>query len=130
LRDKLVVIENILHPQSIHQQAKSEDVSSEMKADPGQWKLVSVGRFSRAKNFDNIPSIAQNILERGQNITWFIIGYGGDEGLIRQNIKRYGVEDKVILSGKRIHLYPYINEADIYVQPSRFEGKAVTVREA
>lgn len=26
--------------------------------------------------------------------------------------------------------YPYIKACDIYVQPSRYEGKAVTVREA
>ena len=32
--------------------------------------------------------------------------------------------------GKKINPYPYIKMADIYVQPSRYEGKAVTVVEA
>ena len=32
--------------------------------------------------------------------------------------------------GKKENPYPYIANCDIYVQPSRYEGKSVTVREA
>ena len=38
--------------------------------------------------------------------------------------------DRVILLGKKENPYPYIKACDIYVQPSRYEGKSVTVREA
>ena len=40
------------------------------------------------------------------------------------------MEDRVILLGKKENPYPYIKTCDLYVQPSRYEGKAVTVREA
>ena len=40
------------------------------------------------------------------------------------------MEDYVILLGKKENPYPYIKACDIYVQPSRYEGKSVTVREA
>ena len=40
------------------------------------------------------------------------------------------MENHVILLGKRSNPYPYIKACDIYVQPSRYEGKSVTVREA
>lgn len=40
------------------------------------------------------------------------------------------MEDNVIILGKKINPYPYIKNCDLYVQPSRYEGKAVTVREA
>ena len=36
----------------------------------------------------------------------------------------------MILLGKRDNPYPYIAGCDLYVQPSRYEGKCVTVREA
>jgi glycosyltransferase involved in cell wall biosynthesis len=36
----------------------------------------------------------------------------------------------VIILGKKTNPYPYIKQCDIYVQPSRYEGKSVTVREA
>jgi glycosyltransferase involved in cell wall biosynthesis len=40
------------------------------------------------------------------------------------------MEGYVVLLGKRTNPYPYFKACDIYVQPSRFEGNAVTVREA
>ena len=40
------------------------------------------------------------------------------------------MEEHVIILGKKDNPYPYIKACDIYVQPSRYEGKSVTVREA
>ena len=40
------------------------------------------------------------------------------------------MQDHVIILGKKENPYPYIKACDIYVQPSRYEGKSVTVREA
>ena len=40
------------------------------------------------------------------------------------------MEQHVILLGKKDNPYPYIKTCDIYVQPSRYEGKSITVREA
>lgn len=64
------------------------------------------------------------------NVKWYLIGYGGDEALIRQRIVESGVEKDVIILGKKSNPYPYMKACDIYVQPSRFEGNSVTVREA
>ena len=40
------------------------------------------------------------------------------------------MQGHVFILGKKENPYPYINACDLYVQPSRCEGKAVTVREA
>ena len=40
------------------------------------------------------------------------------------------MQEHVIILGKKSNPYPYIKACDIYVQPSRYEGKSVTVREA
>lgn len=94
-------------------------------------RLLSVGRFSEAKNYDNVPDIARRIVRgEGIDLTWYIIGFGGDEALIRQKIREAGMERHVVLLGKRENPYPYIKACDVYVQPSRYEGKSVTVREA
>ena len=101
--------------------------------------LLSVGRFCEAKNYDNVPDICQRInmmLNENEDenekfsIRWYLIGYGGYEELIRQKIEEAGMQDYVIILGKRTNPYPYIKACDIYVQPSRYEGKSVTVREA
>lgn len=128
LKDKIVVIENILPIQLIKRQMNEFDVSKEMSGEG--IKLLSIGRYCTAKNFDNIPNICSQILKRGVMITWYIIGFGGDEALIKRRIQEENMESHVILLGKKENPYPYMKACDIYVQPSRYEGKSVAVREA
>lgn len=130
LAPKIVEIENILSPSFVRKRAELQDVDKEIRHE-GAITLLSVGRFSDAKNYDNVPDICKRLIGKTKlNIKWYIIGYGGDEALIRQKIKEAGMEEHVILLGKRSNPYPYIKACDIYVQPSRYEGKSVTVREA
>lgn len=128
LKSKIVLIENILSKTFIEEQSNEFDVSNEMPAD--SIKLLSIGRFCEAKNFDNVPEIASLIKAKGIDFKWYIIGYGSDEALIKSKIAEYNISDTVIILGKKDNPYPYIKACDIYVQPSRYEGKCVAVREA
>lgn len=128
LKSKVVDIENILSSDFVRQRAEETDVKAEFS---GSVNLLSIGRFCTAKNYDNVPDIVRRIVESGHpDLKWYIIGYGGDEVLIRRKISEAGMEEHVILLGKKENPYPYIKACDIYVQPSRYEGKSVTVREA
>lgn len=128
LEDKIVLIENILSEDFIEKQSNLFDVSGEMQSD--SIKLLSVGRFCEQKNFDNVPEIASLIKAKDVDFKWYLIGYGSDEELIRTKISEYNMDDTVIVLGKKENPYPYIKACDIYVQPSRYEGKCVAVREA
>ena len=127
LRNKIVEMENILSASFISKRAEEFDASVELKGD--SVKILSIGRFCEAKNYDNVPDICRRIREQGIDFRWYLIGYG-DDSLIRQRIHEAGMEDYVIILGKRSNPYPYIKACDIYAQPSRYEGKSVTVREA
>lgn len=128
LEDKIIVIENILQTKYILEQSELLNVDNEM--DNNSIQLLSIGRFCSAKNFDNIPAICKYIIDKGLNVKWYIIGYGGDEQLIKDKIQEYNMGNRVFILGKKENPYPYIKGCDIYIQPSRYEGKAVTVREA
>lgn len=128
LENKITVIENILSKQFIDEQVGLINIDDEF--DNSKLKLLSVGRFCEAKNFDNVPEIASIIKSKGIDFKWYIIGYGSDEDLIKSKIAEFGMYDTVIILGKKENPYPYIKACDIYVQPSRYEGKAVTVHEA
>lgn len=129
LSDKIVEVENILSSRFIRRRAELYDVEGEMSS--ADLNLLSVGRYCHAKNYDNVPDIAKRIVDAGyDNLRWYIIGYGGDEPLIRQKIAEAGMEYHVVMLGKKENPYPYIKACDIYVQPSRYEGKSITVREA
>lgn len=128
LNRKLVEIANILSPAFVRSRAEEKvDLSV---FDDVKIKLLSVGRFSYPKNFDNVPDILRCIREQGIDANWYLIGYGGEEQLIRQRIKEAGMGKYVVILGKKENPYPYMKACDLYVQPSRYEGNSVTVREA
>lgn len=129
LREKIVLIENIL-PRSLIEKQAVEPIGNELKVDRGQLAVLSAGRFSYQKNFENIPDICRRIRAKGCDIKWFIMGYGAGEALIRKQIIAAEMQDYVIFIGKKENPYPYIKACDVYVQPSRYEGKCVAVREA
>lgn len=128
LKNKIILIENILSKDLILKRAKEENIFFPKENE--RINFLSIGRFSYAKNFDNVPDICKRIREAGYNIYWHIIGYGGDETLIRQKIVEANMGEYVLLLGKKENPYPYIQACDFYIQPSRYEGKSVTVREA
>ena len=130
LKYKIIPIENILSSRFIRQRAEEEVIS--LDSNPSTIKLLTIGRFSNPKKMEEIPIICRKIVDAGIDIKWFIIGYGSAEieQEVRDNAQREGVTDRVILLGKKENPYPYIKACDIYVQPSRYEGKSITVREA
>ena len=133
LYGKIRVIPNQVPCKWVRQQAESlppEEVEREMPRTPWRINLLSVGRFSPAKNYDNVPDICRRIRAAGLDVCWYIIGFGSEERLIRQRIRESGMEDFVRLLGKKENPYPYMKACDFYVQPSRYEGSPVTVLEA
>jgi len=127
LKDKIIIIENILSSAYIRQQANESIPPLQAKDD--EVKLLSVGRFCYPKAFDRAVWICKSLIDMGLKIKWFIIGYG-DESIIQNAIQETGMHEYFIILGKKSNPYPFMKACDIYVQPSRYEGKAVTVREA
>ncbi|MCY9664541.1 glycosyltransferase [Paenibacillus alginolyticus] len=129
LESKVVVIENITSPDFIRNMADQEAAIPMVNDD--RFKIVTVARLSHAKGIDNAVKALRILKDKGyQDIAWYIVGYGGDEAAIRELIAMNGLDDQFILLGKKTNPYPYIKACDLYVQPSRYEGKAVTVTEA
>lgn len=94
---------------------------------------VSVDQMLYEKREDgalHAASYEERIRERGMDITWYLIGFGRDEELIKRKIAEANMQEYVKILGKKENPYPYIQACDVYIQPSRYEGKCVTVREA
>jgi glycosyltransferase involved in cell wall biosynthesis len=124
LRHKIIVIENALSPDFVRSQAELETVKFD-----GKINLLSVGRYSRPKAFDRAVEICATIVKLGLDLKWYVLGYGNEEP-IRKAIEKFKMKDHFILLGKKSNPYPFMKACDLYVQPSRYEGKAVAVREA
>lgn len=129
LKDKIVLIENILSPLFVRQQADLYEVKAEMPDGPGVVKILTIGRFSPPKKIEGIPHICAEMERLGVDFRWYVIGYGPDRE-IQEALDKYGMRHRMKLLGKKSNPYPYIKACDIYAQPSIYEGKSVTVREA
>lgn len=129
LHDKIKLIENITSPGFIRKMAESDIPLDERY--PESFTLVSVGRLSYVKGFDMAVKALRLLHDKGlTHIRWLVVGYGGYEDELKQLIANNHLEESFVLLGKKVNPYPYIKACDLYVQPSRYEGKAVTVTEA
>jgi glycosyltransferase involved in cell wall biosynthesis len=129
LKDKMIEMENITSPNFIKSMARHDNEFINSK--PGDFTIISVGRLSYVKGFDLAVKALRKLHDQGKtNIKWYVVGYGGYEQELKELIAQYHLENSFILLGKKTNPYSYMNACDLYVQPSRYEGKAVTVTEA
>ena len=128
LKEKIILVENIRAPKFINKMANEE---CEDMVDSDDIKLLTVGRLCYPKAIDNAIKAMKVLRDKGiNNVKWYVVGYGPDEAMLKELIKENKLEDRFFLLGKKTNPYPYMKKCDIYIQPSRYEGKAVTVLEA
>ena len=95
-----------------------------------RFKIVSIGRLTEQKGFDFAIDAAKILTEKGFKFCWYILGEGPLRKSLETQIKLNGVSDYIRLLGIRSNPYPYIKYADIFVMPSRYEGKSIALDEA
>lgn len=128
LSDRVRVIENVLDSTWVKRMSFGSSAPEVLR--DGKLALCSVGRLTHQKAFDEAVLASRRLLDLGLAHRWYVVGFGPDEELIRAKIVEQQMQETFILLGKKTNPYPYMRACDIYVQPSRYEGKAVAVREA
>lgn len=93
-------------------------------------RIVTVGRLSREKGQDIVPEVAARLKEYGVEFRWYLVGDGKLKPEIEQKCTEYGVSDDVVFLGTTPNPYPYLKQADLYVQTSVHEGFCITLAEA
>lgn len=119
---KVYAIHNIQFVDSIVEKS-TRAISDSFPND--KFNIVSVGRFAPQKRFSSIPQIVRNLMDRGLDFKWYIIGdgnMGGEWDKTQQAIEKYGVSDNLKCIGSRINPYPYMVSADLVVTPSYYEA--------
>jgi glycosyltransferase involved in cell wall biosynthesis len=126
LQGKTVVIENIVSNTAIKRLAISSPV---FDCAPDCIKLLTVGRISKEKGIDLALSACEILVREGYHICWYVIGSGEQESNLEKMIKVKGLEKHFVLTGQKENPYQYMGQCDIYVQPSRYEGKSIAIDE-
>lgn len=130
LASKAKVVYNSLDKDEI-KSLSTEGLAPEfLKETEGRVFLLTVGRMEEQKAYD-IAVLAASVLKaRGMDFRWAFIGDGTKMSEIRKMVVDSGLQDEILMLGRKDNPYPFMRLCDIYVQPSRHEGYCLTVTEA
>ena len=96
----------------------------------GKISILHIGRFSEQKNHLGLIESFKIVHDDFPNTVLKLIGSGDLEKVVRDKVKELNLEDCVEFLGLKANVYPYLNEADIFVLPSLWEGMPITLIEA
>lgn len=127
VRNKSEVLFNIVSEDLINEMSESYvDFDDNYKG----IKIITVGRLSKEKGQDLAIKALAKLKKDRYDVKWYCIGEGNSRREFEQLIKEYNLENNFLLLGSTSNPYPYIKNADIYVQTSRHEGYCLTLAEA
>lgn len=128
-QNKIHVFPNFTSPNLICKMSDAY-LPKEILSIEGKFIIISVGRLHPFKGFDIAVEAAEQLKKRGRRFVWLIVGEGKERKALELEIKKKRLQNEIFLLGNRVNPYPYMKHADIFVQPSRFEGKSVVLDEA
>jgi len=124
LQDAILNIEEFIEKKKDNNFSKDFDTSQEY--------FLSIGRFSRQKNFKyliNEFKIFKNENEN-LNIKLLIIGDGEEKNNIFNLIKLYGLSKHVCLLSRTNNVYKYMKKSQAFILPSLWEEVGFVIVEA
>lgn len=124
---KVKLFENLLDAERIRALAQQQGGFTDGFA--GR-RLLSVGRLTEQKAYDIAIPACKQLVDAGADVRWYVLGEGGERKRLEKQIAELGLQERFILLGFTDNPYPYIRQADIFMQTTRFEGKSIAVEEA
>ena len=124
--EKIDCLENYVDAESVRQKAK------EFTPDYPKDKLIlcSCGRITPVKGYDLAVGAAEILKQNGLEFKWYFVGDGVDRTKIESLISEKQLDDYIEITGLQDNPYPYIQNCDVYVQPSYEEAYGLTIIEA
>ena len=129
LKNKSITLENIVSSELI-KDLGNKDIEEKDIFNNEHLKILTVARLHPEKGVDRVVEVCKKLKADGKNFKWYVVGFGSQEEELKIRAKEIGLENNFYILGKKVNPYPYFNMCDIYVQPSRYEGKAVAITEA
>lgn len=100
----------------------------------GKFVVGTVARFSPQKNHEFLIEIFKEVAAKRENAVLMLVGdaagFQDRLDMIKQKVRAYHLEDKVMFLGMRNDTNKLYQAMDCHVLPSKFEGLCITAIEA
>ncbi|NMM97686.1 capsular polysaccharide biosynthesis protein [Bifidobacterium sp. DSM 109959] len=130
LAERARVLRNPVDANKVRRKAMLAVTPPPTRTSAAALRIVTVCRLVREKNLALSVRIAAALRERGLSFLWEVYGEGVSRDELQILIDGLGLNERFILRGEVRNPYPYMKQADVYVQTSRCEGFGLTVQEA
>lgn len=129
-KQKTYTINNPQSEQYILNQSAYNDFDSRFVRDG--VTLLSIGRIDPVKRFSCIPKFAADLLQKGINFKWYIVGDGNhaEYDKIAQEIDKYSMSEYVVCLGVKTNPHFYIAHSDLLICLSSSEACPRVINEA
>lgn len=111
----------------------NDDIRTKKREELGiknQFVLGHIGRLSYQKNHKFLINVYKNFVKLFPKSLLILVGTGENENKIKKQIKKYGIEQNVLMLGNRADVNELYQAFDVFVLPSLFEGIPVVGIEA
>ena len=92
--------------------------------------ILSIGRLVPLKGFDLAIKVAALLKSENILFSWYLVGNGECKNSLNNLINKNNISDVFFMLGPKDNPYPYIKNADLLVQLSKYEGKSVVLDES
>ena len=96
----------------------------------GPTRILSYGRFVHKKGFDVLLRAFKSVLDSGEQAELILGGVGPEDGSLRALCRELGVEPHVRFAGWIEDVQVELDQADLFVLPSRDEPFGIVMLEA
>lgn len=92
--------------------------------------IILVGRLTKQKNFQLLIDVYRKNKFLIEKFKIFILGEGEMESILRQKVKKYDLESKIIFLGYKNNIYKYFSNSKLFVLTSLWEDPGFVLVES
>lgn len=100
------------------------------KVDVSKKVFLAAGRMVYAKGFDILIYAFKIFAEKNQDWQLYLVGDGEESSKLKEKIRKYGLENRIITPGKTDNIQQYYLQSSVLLLSSRWEGMPMIVLEA
>ena len=105
-------------------------IREELRIPNDTYVIGHIGRFVEQKNHRFLLDIFNHYQKSNDNCILLLIGQGPLVHEMKEIVKKYNIENKVLFLGQKENVNDYYNSFDLFLFPSLYEGLGMVMVEA